>query len=131
MYKMTNAFFKRDIATGYIVSYVEDKQVLYDILYVKSGKVIFGDVCYAGDIRCVRLMIDLGADNWNAGLYGACYGGHRQLVDLMIERGANDWDHGLSGACQSGQKDLIDMMIKRGATYCETCNSKKHPQFQK
>ena len=35
-------------------------------------------------------MIQIGATDWNWGLYGACKGGHREIMELMIQKGANN-----------------------------------------
>ncbi len=45
-------------------------------------------------------MLNLGANNYNHGLYRACQGGHKELVKLMLDLGANNYNGGLEEACR-------------------------------
>ena len=73
-----------------------------------------------------ELMIQHGANDWDAGLHGACFGGHRDLADLMIQNGANDWNGGLWRACCGGHRDLAELMIQHGAFVCDSIGCPGH-----
>ena len=76
------------------------------------------EICKNGEnIKLIKKIIELGADDFNMGLGGACYGSHKIIVKFMIECGAYDFNMGLSGACQGGNKDLVEFMIECGANY--------------
>ena len=66
-------------------------------------------------MEIVKLMIQQGANNWNAGMEDACRGGHMNIVKLMIEKGATSFDDGFVGACISGQIDIAKLMLSKGA----------------
>ena len=61
------------------------------------------------------MMLDLGANNYNLGLYGACEGGHDAVAKMMIELGANNYNWGLELACEKGHVEVVKMMIELGA----------------
>jgi hypothetical protein len=76
---------------------------------------LFGP-CYCGQPSTVRFLLDVGADNFDAGLEGACEGGHLEEAKLMIQLGATDVEKGLWAAV-AGQKPLLaKFMIEMGAT---------------
>ena len=79
-------------------------------------------MCQCGNVDCVKLMIEKGANNWNGGLFGACRGGNMDCVKLMIEKGANDWNGGFYDACHGGNMNCAKLMIKKGATNISVFN---------
>lgn len=48
--------------------------------------------CRVGEIRIVRILIDLGAKNYNKGLQAAYNNGHTEIVKLMISLGATNYN---------------------------------------
>lgn len=61
------------------------------------------------------LLLKYGADPDNI-MYDACKQGDRFMVDLLIKMGAQNFDSGLFGALTGKQDDLIKDMEGRGAT---------------
>ncbi len=72
--------------------------------------------CASGHIDIVAYLLEMGANDWNGGLYKACYDGHEDIVELMIQKGANDLDGGLIEACRGGMINIVRLMIQKGAT---------------
>jgi len=83
----------------------------------------FTSACVNGNIKLVMLMIKNGANNFNHGLKIACGYNNIELVKIMIKYGANNWDSGLSGACRYNNEDLQSLMIEKGATWCSYCEN--------
>jgi ankyrin repeat protein len=87
-------------------------------LMIQKGANQWNDVlreaCIGGHMEIVELLIQKGANNWNWGLEGACLGGYMECVELMIENGANDLNCGLRGACEGGHKEIVKIMIQKG-----------------
>ena len=75
----------------------------------------FRTLCQFGYIDIIKLLISLGATDWNLGLAGACGGGHLELAELMITNGANEWNYGLLAACKGGHLETANLMIASGA----------------
>jgi hypothetical protein len=119
-YNISLAVSKRLSPLSYDDTLYDDEQLYRSgdyhlIVRLKRKYKKMHQICLSGNIDVVRLMISLGATNWNNGLQGACKGGHLELVDLMISHGAYDWNLGLYGACEGGHFKLIQLMISRGA----------------
>jgi hypothetical protein len=49
-------------------------------------------------------------------MVNACMGGHIDIINLMIEMGANDWNAGLWSAQINRNTLAADLMIAHGAT---------------
>lgn len=60
--------------------------------------------------------------NWNEMLKAACAGGNIELVNMVINNGANDFNAGLEGAFNSCNVDLVKFMIECGAVRVDTLN---------
>ena len=67
--------------------------------------------CYHGNIKYVNELIQLGANNWNWGLYGACAGGNIRCIKLMISYGANDFNGGLFYSCENSKINIASKLI--------------------
>jgi len=61
----------------------------------------------------VDLFISKGASNWDWALAAAARGGHAKLVGYFISKGANDWNSVLSSASRGGHKDLVDFFVSK------------------
>jgi ankyrin repeat protein len=70
-----------------------------------------GCACLGGNIDVVRLMIDLGAKNYDHGLCGACEGGHINIVKMMIYLGAKDLHEGFATACIHGHTAVVELLL--------------------
>lgn len=60
-------------------------------------------------------MIEMGATDFNRGLYIACENGVFAIVELMIEHGATDFNSGLSVVCKHKNLKLAKLMVEKGA----------------
>ena len=76
-------------------------------------------VCRGGKMDAVTLLLELGFNNYDEGLYGAANGGHLDIVNLMIDRGARSYDQGLCGAAKGGHLEIVKLMIDKGANHSD------------
>ena len=63
----------------------------------------------------ICLLLDEGTKDYDLLLQRACYIGDEKLVNRLIELGANDWDMGLYGAVDGDNVDLAKLMFNKGA----------------
>ena len=77
------------------------------------------DACDKGNLLEVQSILLSGKTNQpdlNDAFLLACERGHQDIVLLLIEHGANDFDAGLSSACYRGHKNIASFLIEKGAT---------------
>ena len=70
-----------------------DPYIVEDVEEAMMGKTsneVLRESCRRGSLFMVNKAIDLGANDWNEGLWGACYGGHLSCVEKMVELGATN-----------------------------------------
>lgn len=72
-----------------------------------------------GHINIVKLMLDLGANNYNKAIIEAAYYGWGDIVKLMLEKGANNYDTALSYAIKGDDFDVICMLLQKGAKFSD------------
>jgi hypothetical protein len=75
--------------------------------------------CTWGHVRCVEILLDLGATNLNECLKWACYWNHSNVVRLLMRNGATELAEALRFVCAGNEhgrvfKDLGDL----GVTKC-------------
>lgn len=68
-----------------------------------------------GNMSAINYLIDKGADNWDAGLYGAVYSNDIELIEFFIEKGAKQWNFSLYAAVRRGNVQLVNYFIEKGA----------------
>lgn len=66
-------------------------------------------------INIVKLMLDSGADNYNEVMVGAVYIGNIHIVRLMLERGARKCNRPLIAAITHNHEDIALLMLEKGA----------------
>lgn len=76
----------------------------------------FSIVCANGNMEMVKLLINGGIVLYNLGMITACRYNRIDVIKLMIELGANDWNSGLQSAQISGCFAAANLMIAHGAT---------------
>ena len=76
--------------------------------------VIFSGAVKSDDQETIDYLIELGADDWNSGLFEATINNNSKLIDFFINKGA-DINYGLRGAAQLGNMELIKFFIDKGA----------------
>jgi ankyrin repeat protein len=72
-----------------------------------------------GNADTMRLLMNAGANHYNAALYRAAIGGHVEAVELSIERGANCFDSALIEATKRKHYDVMKIILKTGK--CNNC----------
>ena len=75
---------------------------------------IIYEACYSGKMDAVSLILELGFDNFNGGLWGAAHGGHLEIAKLMIDKGANELDSALRVAIQGGHLEMVKFLLTLG-----------------
>ena len=77
----------------------------------------FCEACEFGNLQEMNRLIELGAYNFNAGLWSACSVGNLFIVNTLIKLGANDFDSGLDVSCRNEQFNCAKLMVRLGATF--------------
>lgn len=93
-----------------IVKLIIEKKRFDDYYLQDNLKDALRGACKIGNIDIVKLIIDMGAKNWNSGLYFACMKGHLDIVKLLLEKGADP--HQLYAACKGGNQSIVDLIIE-------------------
>ena len=98
------------------VHFCGDTPMLWPLFEKEKGS---NDLLYCASkynhFPLILRAIELGADNWNWGMFYAAEGGHLHLVEYFIEKGADDWDSGMEGAAQEGYLYLVEYFVEKGA----------------
>ena len=78
----------------------------------------------------VKLMLSLGANNYNQTMAYAARGGHMDIVKLMLSpsdfdpsregsksrrKGANDYNFAMEEAAEKGHMEIVELMLSLGA----------------
>lgn len=72
--------------------------------------------CKKGYVNLIKLMITLGADDFNGVIFYVCYYGYIELAKIMINSGNNinitNIHASLLIACRQGHLDIVKMMVE-------------------
>lgn len=74
----------------------------------------FIDMCDAGKVKAVKLLLEHGATSLNQGLQRACRAGHLEIAQMLLEHGA-EAQKGLNSACEGGHISMINLIVQNGA----------------
>jgi len=78
----------------------------------------------------IRVLIQFGADpNW--GMRWSLFNQKCELFKQMFELGASDWNYGLFGGCRFGDEELVRKMIYLGAENLNRCLTEARRQGHK
>ena len=71
--------------------------------------------CDQGEVEFIQKYStkEIGLDLTHLGLRGACLNNHRKTVKLLMEMGAWDFNSGLDGACLGGHIDFSQVDDER------------------
>ena len=77
------------------------------------------EAVYGGHMNVVKLIVELGADefgrdDFNAVMLLAAQNGHIDIVKLMVESGANDFNKAMATAAMGGHMDIVKLMVELG-----------------
>ena len=74
--------------------------------------------CRSRNLKLVKQMIDLGADDWSLGFENACSYefNNFDVIDLMVQKGTtftvNDWKIGFYSTCEYAYRNKINYILK-------------------
>ena len=85
----------------------------------------FKYACQGGHLEIIKMMLSLGATDYNWGLQGACKGGHIEIVKMLIELGANDYYYYL----KNGNLALQILYIRLTGKVIDLPIKTEHPEY--
>jgi hypothetical protein len=81
---------------------------------------IMKDVCGAGNMAIVDLLVAKRWNLWNRGLQAACIAGQRAIALRMLEHGATNARFLLDDAAEGGDPIIVRTLLEHGATGIES-----------
>ena len=76
---------------------------------------IMMNAAYGGQEKIVKMMLNLGANNYNGTMAWASEAGHEDIVRLMLKHGANDYNAAMGYAALGGHEEIVKLMLSLGA----------------
>ena len=82
-----------------------------DLPVSQLNKLIF-TAAKGGNINIIHWLQQKNCQDWNSGLAGSCEGGHLEIVRMMFNMGVNNYTLGLMCAGSKKQKKIVDFILE-------------------